>query len=227
MERLRERSGGEFDLSEGTVYPALYRLERERLLSSRWAVVGGRRRRVYSVTRSGRRALAERRRDWVAFAAAVRNTRERYVRELEARLPFALGVRRRVLAEVREHLREGQDALVRFGPVDELAAELAGELRLRAEARASWLVPAAVVAFVFPFYVVPENTLPPAPWVVKPDYLAWPSRRFSSPSPPRSWRSSWPRPAAPLYLTAGTSSRPISATVSRSSCARCWSMTRS
>ncbi len=102
------------------------------------------------------------------------NVRERYVRELEARLPFALGVRRRVLAEVREHLREGgQDALGRFGPVDELAAELAGELRLRAAARASWLVPAVVVAIVFPFYVVPENTLPPAPWVVKPDYLAW------------------------------------------------------
>ena len=72
VDELRERSAGAFDLSEGTIYPALYRLERAGLLSSRWASVGGRRRRVYSLTRKGRRALAERRRDWVSFAAAVR-----------------------------------------------------------------------------------------------------------------------------------------------------------
>jgi transcriptional regulator len=72
VEDLRARSGGAFDLSEGTVYPALYRLERRGLLSSRWASVAGRRRRVYSLTRKGRRALAEQRRDWAAFAAAVR-----------------------------------------------------------------------------------------------------------------------------------------------------------
>jgi PadR family transcriptional regulator PadR len=71
VEDLRARSAGAFDLSEGTVYPALYRLERARLLSSRWGTVGGRRRRVYAVTRAGRRALAEQRRDWAAFAAAV------------------------------------------------------------------------------------------------------------------------------------------------------------
>ena len=100
--------------------------------------------------------------------------RERYVRELERRLPFALGLRTRAISEVREHLREGGDeALARFGPVEEVAAELARELRVRAIARASWLLPAIVVAFVFPFYVLPENTLPPAPWDAKPDYLAW------------------------------------------------------
>jgi PadR family transcriptional regulator, regulatory protein PadR len=72
VEEVRGRSSGAFDLSEGTVYPALYRLERRGLLSSRWALVARRRRRVYSLTRKGRRALAEQRRDWVAFAAAVR-----------------------------------------------------------------------------------------------------------------------------------------------------------
>ena len=71
VERLRERSSGVFDLSEGTVYPALYRLERAKLLSSRWAVVGGRRRRIYSLTRTGRRGLAEQRREWTTFAGAV------------------------------------------------------------------------------------------------------------------------------------------------------------
>jgi PadR family transcriptional regulator, regulatory protein PadR len=71
VDELRERSCGAFSLSEGTVYPALYRLERAGLLSSRWAAVGGRRRRVYSLTRRGRRSLAEGRRDWASFAAAV------------------------------------------------------------------------------------------------------------------------------------------------------------
>ena len=101
-------------------------------------------------------------------------THERYLRELERRLPFALGARGRVLAEVREHLRDGgEDAVKRFGPVEELAAELRRELRLRAAARASWLAPLLVAACFVPFYVVPENTLPPAPWDVKPHYLAW------------------------------------------------------
>jgi hypothetical protein len=99
---------------------------------------------------------------------------DRYLRDLERRLPYALGLRGRVLAEVREHLRDGGDeALARFGPVEELAPELTAELRVRAAARASWLVPGLLAVFVFPLYVIPENTLPPAPWVSKPDYLAW------------------------------------------------------
>jgi uncharacterized membrane protein YjjB (DUF3815 family) len=100
--------------------------------------------------------------------------REQYVRELQRRLPFALGHRVRVVAEVREHLREGgEEALARFGSVDELAAELRPELRLRALATASWLVPVLVVVFVVPFYVIPENAFPPAPWDAVPGYLAW------------------------------------------------------
>jgi PadR family transcriptional regulator PadR len=71
VDELRARSAGAFDLSEGTVYPALYRLERAGLLSSRWASVARRRRRVYSLTRKGRRSLSEQRRDWASFAAAV------------------------------------------------------------------------------------------------------------------------------------------------------------
>ena len=102
------------------------------------------------------------------------STRERYVRELERRLPFALGHRTRVLAEVREHLREGgPEALARFGPVDEVAGELRPELRARALATASSLAPLLAVAFVFPFYVIPENSFPPAPWPAVPTYLAW------------------------------------------------------
>jgi hypothetical protein len=101
-------------------------------------------------------------------------TRDRYVQQLERRLPFALGHRARVLAEVREHLREGGDeSLARFGSPEELAAELRPELRARALATASWLVPVLVVLFVVPFYVIPENAFPPAPWGAVPGYLAW------------------------------------------------------
>lgn len=70
-ESLRERSGGTFDLPEGTIYPALYKLEREGMLSSRWESGSGRRRRVYRLTRRGRTALQRQRRDWSEYARAV------------------------------------------------------------------------------------------------------------------------------------------------------------
>ena len=60
IERLKARSGGELALPEGTVYPALHRLESGGLLSSSWSD-GSRRRRVYRLTRGGKRELAARR----------------------------------------------------------------------------------------------------------------------------------------------------------------------
>jgi transcriptional regulator len=70
-EALRARSNGAFDLPEGTLYPALHRLERGGLLASRWSEVNGRRRRVYQVTRKGHRALAKRHGEWRDFARAM------------------------------------------------------------------------------------------------------------------------------------------------------------
>jgi PadR family transcriptional regulator PadR len=71
VEALREQSEGAFDLAEGTVYPALYRLERRGLVASRWKSVGGRRRRVYRLTSRGRTALERQRAEWRSFAQAV------------------------------------------------------------------------------------------------------------------------------------------------------------
>jgi DNA-binding PadR family transcriptional regulator len=71
VECLRERSHGEFDLAEGTVYPALHRLEAAGLLSSQWSREASRRRRVYQLTDRGRGALAAERQDWRGFAIAV------------------------------------------------------------------------------------------------------------------------------------------------------------
>ena len=74
---LRERSGGTFDLPEGTVYPALHRLERDGLLEAVWqrgeggSESGGRRRKVYAVTPAGAAALAAERSRWDRFTAGV------------------------------------------------------------------------------------------------------------------------------------------------------------
>lgn len=72
IETIRQRSSGAFDLPEGTIYPALHRLEQAGLLESTWTTPpGGRRRRVYSLTRAGIAALAERKGRWRRFAGAV------------------------------------------------------------------------------------------------------------------------------------------------------------
>jgi PadR family transcriptional regulator PadR len=68
---LRARSGGTFDLPEGTVYPALHRLEDAGLLASSWAEADGRRRRVYALTGKGEAALAAERTEWKRFAGGV------------------------------------------------------------------------------------------------------------------------------------------------------------
>lgn len=68
---LRERSDQAVDLPEGTVYPALHRLERDGLVASRWDDAAGRRRRCYEITAAGREALVVRREEWRAFASGV------------------------------------------------------------------------------------------------------------------------------------------------------------
>src|ERR1700744_6473621 len=68
---LRARSEGLFDLPEGTVYPALHRLEDAGLLASSWAETDGRRRRVYALTDQGAAALAAEQTEWRKFASGV------------------------------------------------------------------------------------------------------------------------------------------------------------
>ncbi len=71
IEALQVRSGGELDLPTGTVYPALRRLEAAGHLKSAWATAGGRKRRTYTLSASGRRALAKQRAEWRTFSAVV------------------------------------------------------------------------------------------------------------------------------------------------------------
>jgi PadR family transcriptional regulator, regulatory protein PadR len=71
VEAIRDASEGAFDLGEGTVYPALYRLEAAGLLASDSSVVNGRKRRTYRLTARGRRELAAQKREWQSFVQAV------------------------------------------------------------------------------------------------------------------------------------------------------------
>lgn len=72
IETIKARSGATFNLPEGTVYPALHRLEKAGLLKSDWVTPeSGRKRRVYELTRAGTDSLAKRRKDWTAFSTAV------------------------------------------------------------------------------------------------------------------------------------------------------------
>ena len=69
--QLRERSGQAFTLPEGTVYPALHRLEAAGLLRSSWTEQAGRRRRLYELTAKGVSASADLQGEWRRFSAGV------------------------------------------------------------------------------------------------------------------------------------------------------------
>jgi DNA-binding PadR family transcriptional regulator len=68
---VSSRSQGTFELKEGSLYPALHRLEREKLLASFWQMAEGRRRKYYKLTAAGQRALTARKRQWREFSTGV------------------------------------------------------------------------------------------------------------------------------------------------------------
>jgi PadR family transcriptional regulator PadR len=69
---LAARSGGVFDFQEGTLYPALHRMEKEGLLLSYWEVVQeGPSRKYYTITDKGRDTLDHKSKDWNDFAHAL------------------------------------------------------------------------------------------------------------------------------------------------------------
>lgn len=65
VKELQKKAGGYLKFKNGTVYPALLRLEKRGLLVSKWRkVTGGRGRRYYQITEKGRQFLAEHARLW-------------------------------------------------------------------------------------------------------------------------------------------------------------------
>lgn len=71
IEALAARTGGRLDVPEGSVYPALHRLEAAGQIRSQWSTASGRRRRIYELTSDGQRALEAGTNDWRGFAGAV------------------------------------------------------------------------------------------------------------------------------------------------------------
>jgi DNA-binding PadR family transcriptional regulator len=71
IQTLRERSDGDFDILEGTLYPVLHRLEAAAMVKSRWDSSSGRRRRIYSLTQRGQKALIARAAEWRSFAGRL------------------------------------------------------------------------------------------------------------------------------------------------------------
>jgi PadR family transcriptional regulator PadR len=62
---VNEQTGGALELKEGTLYPALRRLEAEKLIEGYWGTeTGGPRRRYYRITKPGLAALGSARSDW-------------------------------------------------------------------------------------------------------------------------------------------------------------------
>ena len=71
-ERIEQWSEHVLQLGQGTLYPALYRLERQGLVQSEWRVTANNRRaRYYSLTRSGRRQLSDELAQWRRMTRAV------------------------------------------------------------------------------------------------------------------------------------------------------------
>ena len=71
-ERIEQWSESVLQLGQGTLYPALYRLELQGLIRSEWKLsANNRRARYYSLTRAGRRQLDEERAHWRRVSRAV------------------------------------------------------------------------------------------------------------------------------------------------------------
>ena len=70
-QQIKERSEGVLDFKEGTLYPALHKLENEGSVESYEDVERGRPRRYYRITKSGRKVLARNREEWQQLSRVV------------------------------------------------------------------------------------------------------------------------------------------------------------
>lgn len=71
-QRIEQISEGKLEVNQGSLYPALQRLEQRGLITSDWRTTeNNRRARYYEITAAGRRALGEETESWRRFAATV------------------------------------------------------------------------------------------------------------------------------------------------------------
>lgn len=69
---LEQAASGALVIEDGSLYPALYRLERRGWIEADWGMTDlGRKARFYGLTRQGRRQLAAETEEWIAFSSIV------------------------------------------------------------------------------------------------------------------------------------------------------------
>jgi DNA-binding PadR family transcriptional regulator len=68
VKAIRDKSNSYFDLSEGSLYPALHSLEKQGLIKGAWQDVDGRSRKYYSLTQSGKTFLEKALKEWEHFS---------------------------------------------------------------------------------------------------------------------------------------------------------------
>jgi PadR family transcriptional regulator PadR len=72
IKELEDRSQGYFKFKEGTLYPALHRLEKSGLIAGKWQVLpSGQQRKYYHITEKGYTSLAAKRNSWNEFLTAM------------------------------------------------------------------------------------------------------------------------------------------------------------
>lgn len=72
IKRVKQLSNDAFELKEGTLYPILHTLEKDKFIDSYWSETPGqRKRKYYKITKRGRAALGEKQKEWETFRAAI------------------------------------------------------------------------------------------------------------------------------------------------------------
>jgi transcriptional regulator len=77
IQRIRQMSGELLDVEQGSLYPALYRIEQKGWVSSKWETnETGRNAKFYTLTRTGRKQLEEEEASWDRLALAISRMRQ-------------------------------------------------------------------------------------------------------------------------------------------------------
>lgn len=71
IRELEIRSEKAFQMSEGTLYPILHALEKEKYLESYWQEFDGRNRKYYHITKKGKKQLEDKKNEWLSFSYNV------------------------------------------------------------------------------------------------------------------------------------------------------------
>ena len=71
IKEIEIRSNNTFFMSEGSLYPILHALEKEKYLNSYWEEYDGRKRKYYHITKKGLKQLQEKKEEWKLFSTSV------------------------------------------------------------------------------------------------------------------------------------------------------------